>query len=238
MRSTCSGVARRSCTSRSASALNGRPQRFTRKPGPSAARITRLPIASPTSVASDTARSPLWSARITSSSSISGGGLKKCMPTTFSGFAAAPASPVTGIEEVLLASTGVVAADLGEPLEQLALEVAALGRGLDHEVAAGQALELLHRLEQLGRAGVGAALLGPLRQALAHVLRAALERLGHRVVQQRGHPGRAAELRDAGAHRAGAHYAERGHRPWKSGLRFSRNARMPSTRSSVAIASS
>ena len=62
MRSTCSGVAIRSCTSRSASAPNGRPQRLTRKPGPSAATITRLPIASPVARASASARSPVWSA--------------------------------------------------------------------------------------------------------------------------------------------------------------------------------
>jgi hypothetical protein len=62
-------------------------------------------MAWPTSFASASARSPVWSAGITSSSRISGGGLKKCMPTTFSGRAAAPASEVTGIDEVLVAST-------------------------------------------------------------------------------------------------------------------------------------
>ena len=48
IRSTCSGVASRSCTIRSASSQNGRLQRLTRKPGASAAAITCLPIASPT----------------------------------------------------------------------------------------------------------------------------------------------------------------------------------------------
>ena len=105
IRSTCSGVAMPSCTMRSASAPNGRPQRFTRKPGPSAATITRRPIASPVAVAIPSARSPVCSAGITSSSFISGGGLKKCMPTTCSGRAAAPAREVIGIEEVLVART-------------------------------------------------------------------------------------------------------------------------------------
>ena len=36
---------------------------------------------------------------------MSGGGLKKCIPTTFSGLAAALASDVTGIDDVLVAST-------------------------------------------------------------------------------------------------------------------------------------
>ena len=84
---------------------NGRPQRLTRKPGPSTATITCLPIASPAARATASARSPVCSARITSSSRISGGGLKKCMPTTFSGRCAAPAIAVTGIDEVLVAST-------------------------------------------------------------------------------------------------------------------------------------
>ena len=105
IRSICSWDATPSCSSRNASPLNGRPQRFTRKPGPSAARITCLPIASPAVRATSSARSPVWSARITSSSFISGGGLKKCIPTTFSGRSAAPASDVTGIELVLVAST-------------------------------------------------------------------------------------------------------------------------------------
>src|SRR5204863_9168709 len=76
-----------------------------------------------------------------------------------------------------------------------------------------------------------------------HLLRALLERLGDRVVQQRAHPGGAAELGDSRAHRACAHDAQgpwelRHYRPLNSGLRFSRKAVMPSTRSSVAIASS
>ena len=105
MRSICSWVATRSWSSLSASAPNGRLQRFTRNPGPSCARITRLPICSATWVATEIARSPDCSAAITSTSCITGGGLKKCIPTTFSGRAAAFASEVTRIEEVFVAST-------------------------------------------------------------------------------------------------------------------------------------
>ena len=82
-----------------------------------------------------TARSPVWSARITSSSFISGGGLKKCIPTTFSGRAAAPASEVTGIDDVFVASTASSAQTSDSRGEQLALQVEALGGRLDHEVA-------------------------------------------------------------------------------------------------------
>ena len=87
------------------------------------------------------------------------------------------------------------------------------------------------------RGRVGAALLGPLGQPGAHAPGAGLERLRERVVEQHLLAGRAAKLGDAGAHRAGADDAE-DHLPLNSGLRFSTNAVMPSTRSSVAIASS
>ena len=105
IRSICSCVATRSCSSRRASAPKGRPQRLTRKPGPSDATITRLPIASPTSRATDSARELVCAAAITSSSFIAGGGLKKCIPTTFSGRAAAPASELTRIDDVFVPIT-------------------------------------------------------------------------------------------------------------------------------------
>ena len=47
----------------------------------------------------------------------------------------------------------------------------------------------------------------------AHPPGAALEGFGQRIVQQRADPGSAAELRNAGAHRAGADHAELPHRP-------------------------
>ena len=105
MRSICSTVAIRSDRSLSASRPQGRLQRLTRNPGPSTASITRLPIASPQARATASARSEDSAPATTSSSAISGGGLKKCMPTTRSGWVAAGASAVTSSDEVLLAST-------------------------------------------------------------------------------------------------------------------------------------
>jgi hypothetical protein len=71
-------------------------------------------------------------------------------------------------------------------------------------------------------------------------LRAPRQRVGDGIVKEGAHARRAAELSYPRPHRAGADDAENHmpHRPWNSGLRFSRNAFMPSTRSSVAIASS
>ena len=186
MRSIWSCVARRSPSRRSPSPANGRPQRLTRKPGPSAARITRLPIASPASRASASARSPVWSARITSSSSISGGGLKKCMPTTFSGSRGRAGQRGHRDRAGVGGQHGVGRRRPRDSCgEQLALEVGPLGRGLDHQLAAGQAVERGGGFEQVGRRRVGAALGGPALEAVAHPPLARLERLRQRVVQQR-----------------------------------------------------
>ncbi len=105
MRSISSSGATRSWRSLSASSPNGRLQRLTRKPGPSAAMITSLPIASPAARARSSASWEDCSPATTSSSRITGGGLKKCIPTTRSGRLAAPATAVTSNDEVLVAST-------------------------------------------------------------------------------------------------------------------------------------
>ena len=83
-----------------------------------------------------------------------------------------------------------------------------------------------------------ATLLGPLRETPLGALDPALERLRRGIVQQRSEARRRSQLCDAGAHGAGADHPEDRHRPRNSGLRFSMKAFMPSTRSSVAIASS
>ena len=105
MRSTCSTVASPSCTIRSASSENGRPQRLTRKPGPSAASITCRSIARPSSRVVWSAASPERSPATTSTSFITGAGLKKCMPTTRSGTGTPAAISVTLSDDVLEAST-------------------------------------------------------------------------------------------------------------------------------------
>ena len=79
----------------------------------------------------------------TSTSFISAGGLKKCMPTTRSGCGTSGADLGTGSEEVLRREDRPVSAGLGELGEQSALQLEVLGRGLDHQVAAGQARQLL-----------------------------------------------------------------------------------------------
>ena len=73
------------------------------KPGLSLARIGVRPMRRPTSLVASRAASPESAVATTSTSFISAGGLKKCMPTTRSGWATSVAIAVTGSEEVLLA---------------------------------------------------------------------------------------------------------------------------------------
>ena len=73
------------------------------KPGLSLARIGVRPIRRPTSAVASRAASLERSVATTSTSFISAGGLKKCMPTTRSGWGTPAAIAVTGSEEVLLA---------------------------------------------------------------------------------------------------------------------------------------
>ena len=136
MRSISSSGATRSSSSLSASRPNGRLQRLTRKPGPSAATITCLPIASPVARASASAASEDCSPATTSSRRITGGGLKKCMPTTRSGRLAARGDRGHEQRRGVGGEHAVLGDDLlGQPREQLALDLQALGRGLDHELA-------------------------------------------------------------------------------------------------------
>ncbi len=73
------------------------------KPGLSLARIGVRPMRRPTSVVASSAGSAELAVATTSTSFISAGGLKKCMPTTRSGWGTSVAIAVTGSEEVLLA---------------------------------------------------------------------------------------------------------------------------------------
>ena len=208
MRSTSATVGDALLTSRSASSPNGRLQRFTRKPGPSAALMTSRPIASPRRAASVERRlAPTRPPRRPRASFITGAGLKKCMPTTCSGRGAAAAIAVTGSDEVFVASTAVGPTIAAERGEQLALQLEPLGRRLDDELAAPRDPSSVGgRLEPRARPRRPPLLQRP---RCAPTPSAALER-----VRASGSwssvraPGLRRELRDAGAHRSGAEHAD------------------------------
>ena len=77
--------------------------------------------------------------RISSTSSITGTGFMKWMPMNRSGRSVAEASRVIEIDEVLEATSASGFEDGAEIVEDLALDLFVLGRGLDDEVAVGQA---------------------------------------------------------------------------------------------------
>ena len=111
----------------------------------------------------------------TSTSFISAGGLKKCMPTTRSGSGTPAAISVTGSEEVLVARIASGPQTLAaSDREQLALQLEVLGRRLDHQVAAGEVVELGDGAQaaarRLGVVLAPPAALGALRQRRAHPL--------------------------------------------------------------------
>ena len=129
--------------------------------------------------------------------------------------------------------------------EQLPLQLDVLGRRLDQQLAAGRARRARPASEPTARpprlpprsSARGEA---PLASASRSRSTRRFERLRHgrRRAASRSRP--APRPGRSGPHRAGAEDADPGdpHRPSKSGSRFSRKACMPSTRSSVAIASS
>ena len=127
---------------RSDSSEKGRASRLATKPGLSLARIGVRPIRSATSVVAASACSEERSAATTSTSFISAGGLKKCMPTTRSGSGTSAAISVTAQRGGVGGEDRLRAAGLGQRGEQLALQLEVLGRRLDHQVAAGQVVEL------------------------------------------------------------------------------------------------
>src|SRR4029453_9881218 len=92
--------------------------------------------------------------------------------------------------------------------EQLALELEALRRRLDDQVAADQPAELLDRRDR-ARLALQAALGPPAREAGGDVGEGALARVVEGVVEQRAGARRGGELRDPGAHGPGADDADR-----------------------------
>ena len=79
---------------------------------------------------------------MSSSSPITGGGLKKCMPITISGRPLAAPSLAMGIEEVFDARTTSGRVTRSETGEDRGLRVQVLGGGLDREVGVRERLEV------------------------------------------------------------------------------------------------
>src|SRR5271169_615391 len=98
-----SGVATPSITAYAASLISGISTRFDTNPGASFTATGVFPNFFANSIVVANASSLVCNARITSTSTITGTGFMKCIPTNFSGLLVIAANVVTDIDEVLLA---------------------------------------------------------------------------------------------------------------------------------------
>jgi hypothetical protein len=151
----------------------------------------------------------------TSTTFISGTGLKKWKPAKRSGRFRPAAMAVTESDEVLVTSVAVGAHhDAFELAEQLALDLEVFDHGFDHQVAAGQRLQGVDGLHagdvRVARGGVDLALLVQLVPLRDEGFAAALGGAGEAVEQQHFAAGLGGDLRDAATHGAGADDADSG----------------------------
>ena len=157
------------------------------------------------------ARSPEAAPATTSTSLITGAGLKKCIPTTRSGPGTPAAISVTESDEVLVASTQAGSTAAATEPSSSSFSSSRSGAA-SITSSAGASCPRSARLDAPARR-VG--LRSP-HPALLHLAverglgrpKAALERLGHRVVEQRPGARDRGELRDARAHRPRAEHAD------------------------------
>ena len=119
---------------------------------------------------------------MTSTSDITGTGLKKCMPITCVGRAVAAARVAIGMEEVFEARIASRGQDEVGLAEDRFLHGGVLDNRLDHQVRLDDAVHRLDAREHLVR--IGAALLCELLEAAAHRLQAAFDRTRGRVVER------------------------------------------------------
>ncbi len=145
------------------------------KPARSVTSTASLPQAVAKALAAAMVSSLAVSGRTTSTSFITGAGLKKWMPQTRSGRLVCTASSTTGSVEVLVARIAVRLDDLLELDEQRLLDGEVLDHRLDHQVAVEQVAEVVGG----GDAGEDGLALGVVELAL-------LDLLGQALVEARG----------------------------------------------------
>ena len=178
----------------------------------SRASITCLPMASPTARAVASASADeAWPAT-TSTSRMTGAGLKKCRPTTRSGCATGAASSVTESDEVLVASTQPAPTAAASAANSSCLSSSRSGAAsmtMAHGASAATSADRLDAADdRLGLVGRDPAPGHRPLQRRGDALARRAQRLGHRVVQQRARAGLRGQLGDAQPHRAGADHAD------------------------------
>ncbi len=203
--SSASGVTRASSRTRTQSLRSGMRTRLTTKPGVSWQGTATFPRRSTTSSAVATASSDESSARTTSTSGISGAGLKKCIPTTRSGRGGRRGDLGHGERGGVRGEDGVPPAEALELDEQRALRLELLDDRLDHEVAVDE-LGHLGRRPQPPERGVARvlrelALLDLAREEVPDALGRGLAQLVADLPPDDVEAGLDRDLRDPGPHR-------------------------------------
>ena len=183
------------------------------KPPRSGAVIGSLPIACANAISASCVSWLVVSARITSTSFISGTGLKKCRPPTLSGRLVAGASSVMHSDEVFDAMMQCGADHRLDLRVGLLLDLDVLDDRLDHQIAvlqvgvlrrAGEVAER-RRLRVLGDLALRRRRRQELVDAAEPLLQHVLVHFEHDGLE----PGRRRHLRDARAHQPAAEHANR-----------------------------
>ena len=204
--SISSAVAIPSCSAKIASLIIGHRMRLTAKPGLFFAVIGTFPTRLAKASALATVSSEVCRPRISSSSAITGTGLKKCMPMKRSGRSVAVASLVIEIDEVLVAIMPREFSDAAEILQDLQLQLLILGRRLDRKIAicqfglVGRSEDATERHFTVGRGHL--LLLDQALQARADGGKPALDRCVCDIRHHHLQAGRRTDLGNPVAHRA------------------------------------
>ena len=211
-RSIVSASATPSASMRSDSSVKGRARRLAMKPGLSLARIGVRPMRAPTSAAASSAAGEESAVATTSTSFISAGGLKKCMPTTRSGCGTSAAIAVTGSEEVLLARIAPGPQASARPANSSRFSPRSSGAASTTRSHSPRSPMLVaaptRSLATFGSRFAPQALRRALGQAPVQPLDARLERRWDGVVETGLVAAQGSDLGDPGAHRAGADDAD------------------------------
>ena len=209
------------------------------KPGVERHTTAVLPHASAVALTVSTTSGAVARPRTTSTSAMTGAGLKKCMPTMRSGCLSPAASAVIDSDEVLLAKMASAWRKISSVSNRRTFAVEILDDRLDHQAGRRQRIEAVTRLDPGERAALLVGARRPLStaRASAPAIRSCGLRQGGlvRVVEEHGMARGRGHLRDPAAHGAGADHGDGNrrcerchHRPLNVGGRFAMNAATPS----------
>ena len=184
--------------------MNGMRIRFETKPGKSFASAGVLPSSFASSTTVRAVSSEVSGVRTTSTSAITGTGLKKCMPITLVGPAGDRGQRGDRDGRRVRREDRVRRERLVGAAEDVLLRVGILGGRLDHQVGGRRGRPPASTRASTSAGSSSAPFSARRVEALLHRREAALDRARERVVERNAAARRGEGLRDAAAHLAGA----------------------------------